>query len=65
MVFGMDLVENINYSPRFLNPLWKLGLCGLCLDIGHLLLGNEALLENLGSHLPVIKEIHLRSEEHP
>ena len=53
------LVENINYSPKFLKPFWQLGLCGFCLDIGHLLLGNEAVLENLDSHLPVINEIHL------
>ncbi len=53
------LVENINYSPKFLMPLWQQGLCGFCLDIGHLLLGNESVLENLDSHLPVIKDIHL------
>jgi len=53
------LVENINYSPQFLMPLWQQGLCGLCLDIGHLLLGNEAVLKNLDSHLPVINDIHL------
>lgn len=53
------LVENINYSPKFLRPLWQQGLCGFCLDIGHLLLGNEAILENLDSYLPVIKDIHL------
>jgi sugar phosphate isomerase/epimerase len=53
------LVENINYSPKFLKPFWQRGLCGFCLDIGHLLLGNEAVLENLDSHLPAINDIHL------
>ena len=53
------LVENINYSPAFLEPFWQEGLCGLCLDIGHLLLGNEAVGETLKRYLPVIREIHL------
>lgn len=53
------LVENINYSPKFLKPFWQQGLCGVCLDIGHLLLGKEGVLENLEYHMPVIKEIHL------
>ena len=57
------LVENINYSPKFLRPFWQQGLCGFCLDIGHLLLGNEAVLENLDSHLPVINDIHLHGVE--
>jgi sugar phosphate isomerase/epimerase len=39
------LVENINYSPSFLEPFCKEGLCGLCLDIGHLLLGQEDVME--------------------
>ena len=53
------LVENINYSPSFLESFWEEGLCALCLDIGHLLLGNEAVEETLKHYLPVIREIHL------
>ena len=59
---GLDrklLVENINYSPIFLEPFWREGLCGLCLDIGHLLLGNESVGKTLKQYLPVIREIHL------
>lgn len=62
------LVENINYSPAFLEPLWREGLCAFCLDIGHLLLGGESVRKNLERHLPVIREIHLHGviacEEH-
>jgi sugar phosphate isomerase/epimerase len=61
-------VENINYSPVFLGPLWREGLCDFCLDIGHLLLGCESVRKNLKRHLPVIREIHLHDvigcEEH-
>ena len=53
------LVENINYSPAFLESFWREGLCALCLDIGHLLLGNEDIGETLKQYLPVIREIHL------
>lgn len=53
------LVENINYSPAFLEPLWREGLCAFCLDIGHLLLGRESAGHHLQRYLPVIKEIHL------
>mgnify|MGYP002640288759 CR=1 FL=1 len=62
------LVENINYSPAFMEQFWQEGLCALCLDIGHLLLGNEAVGETLERYLPVIREIHLHGvigwEEH-
>jgi sugar phosphate isomerase/epimerase len=53
------LVENINYSPIFLEPFLQQGLCGFCLDIGHLLLGGECVREHLDRYLQVISEIHL------
>ncbi len=53
------LVENINYSPALMAPLWREGDCGFCLDIGHLLLGGESALPHLEAHLPHIREIHL------
>jgi sugar phosphate isomerase/epimerase len=52
-------VENINFSPSFLIPFCREGLCGLCLDIGHLLLGDEAVGETLDACFPWIEEIHL------
>lgn len=62
------LIENINYSPVFLEPFWRQGLCGFCLDIGHLLLGGECVRDHLERYLPVIREIHLHGvtgwEEH-
>jgi sugar phosphate isomerase/epimerase len=62
------LIENINYSPIFLEPFWRQGLCGFCLDIGHLLLGGECVRDHLERYLPVISEIHLHGvagwEEH-
>jgi sugar phosphate isomerase/epimerase len=62
------LVENINYSPIFLESFWKLGLCGFCLDIGHLILGRESVLEVIKQFMPVIREVHLHGvkghEEH-
>ncbi len=51
------LVENINYSPRFLEPFWRKGLCAFCLDIGHLLLGRETVRE--GTSLPLWKMFYL------
>lgn len=56
---GSLVVENINYSPRFLEPFLGNGLCDLCLDIGHLLLGREAVPEVLTHYLPVTRVIHL------
>ncbi len=53
------LVENINYSPGFLEPFLKKGLCGLCLDIGHLWLGGEDITEVLRHYLQQTRVIHL------
>ncbi|MBC8393409.1 MAG: TIM barrel protein [Deltaproteobacteria bacterium] len=65
---GKFLVENINYSPLFLEPFWREGFCGLCLDLGHLLLGNENVNTILRSYSNVTREIHLHGvkgyEEH-
>jgi sugar phosphate isomerase/epimerase len=62
------LVENINYSPRFLEIFWQSGICGFCLDMGHLMLGRESVSKALGQFMPVIEEIHLHGvmedEEH-
>jgi sugar phosphate isomerase/epimerase len=56
---GKLLVENINYSPSFLEPFWEEGCCKLCLDLGHLLLGKENVSETLKTYLNVTEEIHL------
>ena len=56
---GTLLVENINYSPRFLETFLKEGLCRLCLDLGHLLLGRETVLDYLEEYVGHIQEIHL------
>ena len=53
------LVENINYSPSFLEPFLRNGLCELCLDVGHLLLGREKVFDNLKNYLNTTGEIHL------
>ena len=53
------LVENINYSPFFLEPFWKQGQCQLCLDIGHLMLGQEKVMDSLKQYLNIAGEIHL------
>jgi len=62
------LVENINYSPTFLEPFWQQRLCGFCLDIGHLMLGGESGLQYIDRYFAVIDEIHLHGvvgwEEH-
>jgi sugar phosphate isomerase/epimerase len=62
------LVENINYSPSLLKPLLHNGLCDLCLDVGHLLLGREKVMDALKNYLRVTREIHLHGvvgyEEH-
>jgi sugar phosphate isomerase/epimerase len=64
----MLLVENINYSPRFLEPFLEKELCRLCLDLGHLLLGRETVLDYLKKYDDLIQEIHLHGvngyEEH-
>lgn len=62
------LVENINYSPAFLAPYWTDAPCGLCLDIGHLLLGDEPVTQTLDACGEVIEEVHIHGvrgyEEH-
>jgi len=62
------LVENINYSPLFLEPFLKAGGCRICLDIGHLLLGNEDVLQQLHRYVRSAPVIHLHGvvgyEEH-
>ena len=62
------LVENINYSPFFLEPFQRQGLCELCLDLGHLMLGQEQVMNSIEEYLDVIREIHLHGvrgyEEH-
>lgn len=56
---GALLVENINYSPGFLDPLLDRGVCGLCLDLGHLLLGRENVREVLSRYQGNTREIHM------
>ncbi len=62
------LIENINYSPQFLEPFLDAGYCKFCLDVGHLLLGDEPVLEVLEHFWGYIREIHLHgvldSSEH-
>jgi len=62
------LVENINYSPSFLEPFWEKGLCKFCLDIGHLILGEEDVMAVMKRYLDVTRVIHLHGvrghEEH-
>lgn len=53
------LIENINYSPKFLEPFFKAGYGRFCLDIGHLLLGDEYVPEVLEHFRDQIQEIHL------
>ncbi len=62
------LIENINYSPIFLETFWNLGLCGLCLDMGHLMLGGESVTAVTKQFMPITSEVHLHGvigcEEH-
>jgi sugar phosphate isomerase/epimerase len=62
------LVENINYSPFFLEPFWKEGFCEFCLDIGHLMLGEEDVMEVMQQYLDATRIVHLHGvkgyEEH-
>jgi sugar phosphate isomerase/epimerase len=62
------LVENINYSPIFLECFWKQGLCEFCLDMGHLMLGRESVIKMTKQFMPVTREVHLHGvkgcEEH-
>ncbi len=57
---GSDLlIENLNYSPKFLKPFLNAGYGGFCLDVGHLLLGDENVSEVLDHFRDQIREIHL------
>ncbi len=53
------LLENINYSPKFLEPFLKAGYGGFSLDVGHLLLDEENVLEVLEYFQNQIREIHM------
>jgi sugar phosphate isomerase/epimerase len=53
------LVENINYSPIFLIPFLQQELCELCLDLGHLMLGQENVLDRIKQFLDTTREIHI------
>lgn len=53
------LVENINYSVCYLEPLVQQRFCDLCLDVGHLLLGREPVTLEIIRHRDVIREIHI------
>jgi sugar phosphate isomerase/epimerase len=53
------LVENINYSPIYLECFWKLGLCEFCLDMGHLMLGRESVIKVAKQFMSVTREVHL------
>jgi sugar phosphate isomerase/epimerase len=57
------LVENINYSPYFLDPFLKEGYCMLCLDLGHLMLGRENVIGLMERYLNVTTEIHIHGVE--
>ena len=62
-------MENINYPPRFLLPFLEANPGAFCLDIGHLLLGREKLIDHLVEAFSAwIREIHLHgvngNEEH-
>jgi sugar phosphate isomerase/epimerase len=56
---GKLLIENINYSPQCLQTLTASGLCSICLDVGHLILGQEQVGEVLKRFLAAAREIHL------
>ena len=62
------LVENINYSPVFLEPFWEDAPCRFCLDIGHLLLGDEPVGKALEAYSEIMEEVHIHGvrgyEEH-
>ena len=53
------LLENINYSVYHLEPLFKNNPCYLCLDVGHLMLGEEKISDEIVCYHDIIKEIHL------
>ncbi len=56
---GKLLLENINYSPSYLQAFLTEGVCEICLDVGHLLLGHENVIDAFKHYLPVTGEIHL------
>ena len=58
-VAGKLLLENINYSPYFLEPFLEGGQCGFCLDIGHLILGRENVNDALRRYKKEIRELHI------
>ncbi len=62
------LVENINYSPAYIDPFLQRGLSRLCLDLGHLTLGREDVPRVMRRRLDMTDEIHLHGvagyEEH-
>jgi sugar phosphate isomerase/epimerase len=53
------LIENINYSPSYLEPFFKTGFCYFCLDLGHLMLGGEDVVDILEQYLTITREIHI------
>lgn len=60
--FGLDshlLLENLDFSPLLLKPFAERGLAAICLDIGHVWLGNENLEIAFEACAPYIKEMHL------
>ncbi len=67
-VAGKLLLENINYSPYFLEPFFEEGQCEFCLDIGHLILGSENVNDALRCYQKEIRELHIHGvkgyEEH-
>ena len=53
------LVENLDFSPLLLKPFAERGLAAICLDAGHVWLGNEDLKTAFAACAPHIKEMHL------
>ena len=58
-VAGKLLLENINYSPYFLEPFLEGRQCGFCLDTGHLILGRENVNDALRRYKKEIRELHI------
>ena len=56
---GKLLLENINYSPSYLEVFLMKDIREICLDVGHLLLGHENVIDAFKHYLPVTGEIHL------
>lgn len=53
------LLENLDFSPLLLKPFLEPKLAGLCLDIGHMWLGREALPPVMEALEECMGEIHL------